>query len=204
MPLSYTNRKEQTHYFKTALTKKGNIRYYVVKSPDFSDLIDEVPRGFEIKEHPYDGRVVLRKIVKCHILHEEKEIVEVAIAEFSAVKDFIIEAERNNITVFISQFSSAFNPSENYSREEASETFFSEVEKWMWYQHPLRFVLVDKQKRLFQAERIISFSYFGHDYHPIGEIGPIEEIAPKYGQHLGRPTFLNLAPKGYEDEWGTL
>lgn len=55
MPVSYENRKGETHYVKAVKTKKGGTRYYIVKNnqnPD--DLINEIPPGFEFYEFPFD------------------------------------------------------------------------------------------------------------------------------------------------------
>ena len=47
-PLTYINRCGKSHYFRTAQTAKGGIRYYITKSDNFPDLIDAIPNGFEI------------------------------------------------------------------------------------------------------------------------------------------------------------
>ncbi|MCW5922567.1 MAG: hypothetical protein KIS77_09495 [Saprospiraceae bacterium] len=61
MPLTYTNRCRQTHYFRAVETAKGGTRYYIVKSLQYPDLIDELPDGFEIHEQPYEGRFICGK-----------------------------------------------------------------------------------------------------------------------------------------------
>ena len=70
--------------------------------------------------------------------------------------------------------------------------FLVGIERWM------RFQLVDKEKRLFQTERVVFTRYFGHSFHPVGEVGLIEDVAREYGQHLGRDSFFDIPPKGYE------
>lgn len=47
MPLTYTNRRRDIHYFRAAQTAKGDTRYYIVKSAEYPDLIDKVSEGFE-------------------------------------------------------------------------------------------------------------------------------------------------------------
>lgn len=62
MPYSYTNRQGKTHYFRAVETKTGKYRYYVTQSEEYPDLIEEVPRGFEVAELPEEAKVVIRKI----------------------------------------------------------------------------------------------------------------------------------------------
>jgi hypothetical protein len=68
------------------------------------------------------------------------------------------------------------------SRQEAIECFGKQVERWMRFFTSLRFLLIDKEKRLFQAERIVFLGYFDHSFHAIGEARVIEDVAREYGQ----------------------
>jgi len=199
MALSYINRKGEAHYFRAVPTKKGNLRYYVVKSAEYPNLIDTVPQGFEISEYPEDGRVVLRKVVPLYIEQAEKKLVENAIREFSAVKDFIVHAEGEIIWVYHSQFSYPTGYEESLSKEEARKFWHPEIEKILWYDSALRFVLVNESERLFQAERVVFLSISGNDFYPIGKVGPIEEVAIEFGQHLGKPSFIEIVPHGFDE-----
>jgi|GEM_PF-724219 len=199
MPYTYTNRQGKTYYIRAAETKKGGVRYYLTASADFPDLIDEVPTGFEVAELPEDARVVIRKRVPVLVTQEEKEIVQDAIAEFSAIKDFFIHAERDTLFVYHSQFNHTGGQEENLSREEAKAGWGAEIERWMKFDTALKFVLADKAKRLFQAERVVFTSAYGFDFHPIGQPGQIEDVAREFGQHLGRPSFFEIDPVGWEE-----
>ncbi len=55
MPLAHTNRRREAHYFRAVETAKGGTRYYSVKSPEYPDLIDELPGGFEIHERQQEN-----------------------------------------------------------------------------------------------------------------------------------------------------
>jgi len=64
MVVEFINRKKESHFLMTKYTKNGNARYYVVKDKSkyaSSQLLDEIPIGFEFYEFPEDGKVVLRK-----------------------------------------------------------------------------------------------------------------------------------------------
>ena len=199
MPYSYTNRHGKTHYFRAAETKKGKLRYYVTTSPDFPDLIEEVPRGFEVAELPEDARVVIRKTKPVLVTQEEREIVHDAIRDFSDIKDFFIHADEGVIYVYHSQFNYTGGQEPNLTREEAIEYFGPDIEKWMRFLTSLRFILVDKEKRLFQTERVVFTGFFDHSFHPVGQPGKIEEVARAFGQHLGRDSFFDIDPVGYEE-----
>ncbi|WP_338812265.1 hypothetical protein V9L05_12745 [Bernardetia sp. Wsw4-3y2] len=200
MAYSYTNRQGKIHYFKRAETKKGGYRYYVTTSNKFPDLIDEVPNDYEVAELPEDAKVVIRKKKPVLITKEEREITHDAIKDFSAINDFFIHADEEYVYVYHSQFNYTAGQEPNLSREEANEVFgFGEdVTRWMRFFTSLRFKLVDKTKRLFQTERVVYTSFYGHDFHPVGEVGLIEDVARNYGQYLGRETFFDLEPKSYE------
>ena len=104
MPYSYTNRHGKKHFFKAVTTKKGKLRYYVTSSDDFSNLIEDVPDGYEIVELPEEARVVIRKKKKIWTTEKEKQIVHDAIDKYSAIKDFFIHQEDDYLFVYHSQF----------------------------------------------------------------------------------------------------
>ncbi len=199
MPYSYTNRQGKTHYFRAVETKTGKLRYYVTKSTEYPDLIEEVPRGFEVAELPEEARVVIRKRKPVLVTQEERDIVRDAIEEFSGIKDFFVHAEGEVIFVYHSQFNYTGGQEENLSREQAIEYFGPEIGRWMRFFTSLRFILVDKEKRLFQTERVVYLGFLGHDFHPVGSPEPIEEVAKKFGQHLGRDSFFDIVPNRFEE-----
>lgn len=199
MPFSYTNRQSKTYYFRAVQTKTGKYRYYVTSSDKYEDLIEEVPRGFEVVELPEEAKVVIRKKKPVLVTQEEKEIVHDAIEEFSGIKDFFIHAEGTVLSVYHSQFSSTGGQEESLSREEAKEYYGSTIEHFMRFSTALRFILVNKEKRLFQTERVVYMSFFGFDFHPIGIPGLIEDVAREFGQHLGKETFFQIEPNGWEE-----
>ena len=136
MPYSYINRQGKTHYFRAVQTKTGKYRYYVTQSEKYPDLIEEVPRKFEVTELPEEAKVVIRKIKPVYTTQEEKEIVFDAVEEFSAIKDFFVHAEADYLSVYHSQFSSTGGQEESLSRVEAIIHFGKEIERWMRFMQP--------------------------------------------------------------------
>lgn len=201
MPLTHTNRRREAHYFRAVETAKGGTRYYIVKSPEYSDLIDELPEGFEIHEQPYEGRVVLRKKVPVLTTAEERELVERAVLELSALNDIMVTAEKEAITVWHSQFNYIDGQEENLTAEEAEEGWGERLYMWKKYDDNFRFVLVDSQKRIFQAERRTYFSLGGGDYWPLKNgRGTLEDLAERFCPHMGRDSYFEtLVPEGFDE-----
>lgn len=195
MPHSYTNRHGKTHYFRAAETKTGKFRYYVTVSDEYPNLIENIPNGYEIAELPEDAKVVIRKKKPILTTYEEREIVHDAIEEFSGIQDFFIHPDNDYIYVYHSQFNYTGGQEKNLSRKDAINLYGKEIEKWMRFFTSLRFRLVDKKDRFFQTERVVYSGYYGHDFHPIGELGLIENVAREFGQHLGRDSFFDIEPK---------
>lgn len=194
MPYSYTNRKGKAHYFRAVETKTGKYRYYVTSSKDYPDLIESIPEGFEVAELPEDARVVLRKEKKKLITTEEKNTLQEIIEEASAIKDFFIFAQDNCLYIYHSAFNYEGGQDHNLSREEAKAAWGQGIEKWMRFFCSLRFLLIDKEKRLFQAEREVVLGFSRSEFFTIGEPGPLEEVAKEFGQHLGRESFYRIEP----------
>lgn len=201
MPLTYTNRRREAYYFRAVETAKGGTRYYIVKSPEYPDLIDELPVGFEIHEQPYEGRVVLRKKVPVLISWQEKELVECAVLELSDLKDIIITAEKDTITVWHSQFNYIDGQDENLSAEEAEKEWGERLYMWKKYDDNFRFVLVDPQKRTFQAERRTYLSLMSDDYAPLKNgCGTLDELIERFCPHMGRDSYFEtLVPERFDE-----
>lgn len=200
MPLIYTNRKGKANFFRAAKTAKGAIRYYVTKSADFPDLIDEVPDGFEIYEEPCEARVVLRKIVPSLVTKEEIELVRKAVEKLSDLNDFFIEGEAGEIIIWVSQFNSISGIEDNLTHEEIIEEHGARVTTWMRYFDDFKFALFDEKDRTFVAVRRVLLS-FGHgEYMPLKKgVGSLEKLTKKFCPYMGNDTYFNTVPEGFEN-----
>lgn len=198
--LSHTNRQGSTAYIRATPTAKGGTRYYITKDPKAADLLEEMPSGFEFYEYPSDARVVFRKRVPCKIMTSERQVVEDAMQNLSDVKDFIVTADGNTITIYISQFSSISGEEPNLTAEEAREGWGGvHIDKFKQYSDYVRFVLINETKRTFRLERIVFMSFFGHDYAELETSDDLESLAEMVCQHIGYPTYFDLAPKGWDE-----
>lgn len=198
--LSHTNRQGSTAYIRAVATPKGGTRYYITKDPKAADLLEEMPSGFEFYEYPSDARVVFRKRVPCKITTSERQIVEDAMHNLSDVKDFIVAADGNTITIYISQFSSISGEHENPTAEETRSGWAgTHVDSFKQYDEYVRFILVNESKRTFRLERIVFLGFFNHDYAELETSDDLESLAEMVCQHVGYPTYFDLAPKGWEE-----
>ena len=200
MPLSYTNRNGKAHFFRTATTAKGGIRYYITKSDNFPDLIETMPDGFEIYEDPHDGRVIFRKIVPCRVSQEELDFVKNAVETLSDLKDIFIQGEGDAIIIWHSQFNSISGQDENLTVEEAIECFGESVNLWKKYDDNFKFVLLDADKGIFTAERRVYMSLGGGGYIPLKEgTGTLEDLTQKFCPHMGRESYFHTVPEGFDE-----
>ncbi len=198
MPLTYTNRQGKTHYFRAVPTVKGSIRYYITKSTNFSDLIEEVPNGFEIYEDPQEARVVLRKIIPCLVTEQEIEIVRKAIEQYSDLKDFFVQGEGSELLIWVSQFNSIEGFEENLTRKETIELHNERVTTWMRYFNNFRFALLDEKERTFVAVRIVNTGLFDNNFIPLkGGRGDLKRLTKKFCVFMGRNTYFDTIPEGF-------
>ncbi|MEM6767992.1 MAG: hypothetical protein AAF655_23865 [Bacteroidota bacterium] len=194
MAYCYVNRHGKVHYFREAATKTGKLRYYVTTSDQYPNLIGSIPDDYEIAELPEDARVVIRKKKPVLIHSHEIETVVDIISKESAINDFFIYTEEAYLSVYHSQFNYAGGQEPNLSREEAKEYYGVEIEKWMRFFTSLRFRLVDKRTRYYQAERVVSLGIFDRAFFPVGDEGKLEDLAKEFGQHLGKESFFSISP----------
>ncbi|MBK9013080.1 MAG: hypothetical protein IPM82_02775 [Saprospiraceae bacterium] len=195
MPFSYTNRCGAQHFFKKTATKKGGYRYYITKKADDTDLIDEVPEGFEVKEMPYDGKVIIRKIIPSQILSDEAAIVQQAMERQSPVKDFMVRVEGDAIEIHISQFSH-YHDEWYPTAAEVEKSFGKNVALWKRYDWILSFVLADENLRIWSVIRKADVIY---DAVEIERSTNLNILSEKYCYHVGRASLINFWIPG--EDW---
>ena len=193
MAITYTNRKQKTYYLHQGKTKTGKPKYFFSRKLE-GTLVATVPDGYEIYENP-NAQVFLRKIPAKVILDDEIAVIKQGLAQFSQVQRFMIDVKKNVVSIF--------TPSQNV--EMLSELLTSTAAKFgrsqqdidalleqsLDYAADLRFVLVDKQKRLYQAQR---YCYLGRvdDWIDIGGVEPLAVLVERYVGHLGQESMFEL------------
>ncbi|MEO1394810.1 MAG: hypothetical protein AAFV90_18045 [Cyanobacteria bacterium J06634_5] len=193
MAMTYTNRKRKTYYLHQGKTKTGKPKYFFSLKAEGA-LVATIPDGYEVYESP-NARVLLRKIPAKIILDDEIAVIKQGVEQFSQVQHFMIDAKKNVVSIF--------TPSQNVER--ISELLTSTAAQFgrsqadvdallvqsLDYTSDLRFVLVDKQERLFQAQR---YCYLGRvdDWIDIGGVDRLAVLVEGYVGHLGQESMFEL------------
>jgi hypothetical protein len=188
MPVKYINRKGQAHYLRAVTAKKGGTRYYIIKNPakyPASELLENIPAGFEFYEHPGEAEVVLRKTLQTNITPAEKEIVEAVMQQHETVDDYIIDTEANALLIYTAHL----------SRDEFGfdEEHFKLIQS---YNDVLRFEKTSSSQYL--AQRFCHLSnYYG--WITLETSHDLAVLAQKYCYHIDKESLLEFWIEGEED-----
>lgn len=195
MGLTYTNRRDKIFYLHQGKTKTGKPKYFF-SSKDEGELVDVIPDGYEVYENP-NSQVFLRKIPKKIITDEEVAIAEKGMRKFCKVSPFIVDVKKNILSIFTpSQDTSALADITMSSKllmgkgRANAEAYWNRMAD---YHSDMRFILVDKEERLFQPQR---YCYRGSvdDWIDIDAADQLEPLIAKYVKHIGQESMFELYP----------
>jgi hypothetical protein len=190
MSIKYISRKSQTFYLHRSNTTAGGSKYFFSLKSD-GILADTIPDGYEIYENP-NAQVFLRKVQPKIIADLESAVVEKGMRQYSDVKYYIIDTRKNAIIVYLA------DQDIDAIKEILPAPFISKFESWekalnniLSYSPMLRFVLIDKAKRKFIAER---YCFLGSidDWINIGGPDRLENLTKKFLKHLGKESVFEL------------
>jgi len=99
MTVEYVNRKGRKHYLHEGKTKTGKPKYFFSMKTE-GNLVDAIPDGHEIYEHP-NAQVFLRKITPQSITPEEIETVKAGVKKYAKLDTFIVDVKGKNIIVYL-------------------------------------------------------------------------------------------------------
>ncbi len=190
MPITYTNRREQVYYLHQGKTKTGKPKYYA-SMKDKGDLAQEMPDGFEFYEHPADARVYLRKKPPMVITDIEIDLVKKYLKNLKSPHRYLHDIKGPTITIYESN-QDVDEISERFKLLPMSQAAIKDILcQGMDYQPMMRFILEDRQRRLFVAER---FCFRGSidDWIDIGGPDSLEFLLEAKLEHLGRDSFYEL------------
>lgn len=189
MAYCYQNRRGESHYIKVVPTKKGKLRYYIVRDVSKyteDELIDIIPQGFEIYESPEEGRVVLRKRIHSKITEFELEIIEEAIEAETEIGDYILDKEQDAIMVYVASLTLADTLTDD-------EAFLRKIQR---YFAELRFEKLSEEK--YCVQRFCSLSrYYG--WITIETHSNLSYLGEKYCPHIKKESLLQFWIEGEED-----
>lgn len=187
MALEYVNRKGQSHYLKSAITKNGKERYYIVKDIakfNPNELVLDLPRGYEFYEMPDEAQVVIRKILVSNITIEDLEAVDYVMRNHKTAKDYLLDKDKNGITVYL-----------GHLVLEDCDDDVAQLKHYQSYNFELRF---EKVNKVYKAQRFCSISrYYGWITMETNE--DLAYLAKKYCFHINKESLLKFWIEGEED-----
>lgn len=160
MPVTYKNRRCKTYYLHEGRTKTGKHKYHF-SLKNKGELVDKIPDGYEIYQHPATGGVFLRKKLPQLISDTEKHIVEKELKKIEGSRRYLSDIKGEVITIFesnqdIEALKDIFRDVKPHSLNSHSDDV-SAIEDIINiavdYGPIMRFTLENKTKRTFIAER---------------------------------------------------
>lgn len=167
---TYTNRKGQTYYLKVAVTKTGTPRYYAATDPKKGKNGETMPAGYTFHEN-VNGVVSVGKPKATPITEAEIALIKSAIRKLKVDCRFEIKGKR--IVLYTTDDPNFPTLAKLLGSARAED----HKKQHVLYQPMLRFSLIQKDERLFQAERMC---FRGEpDWIWIAEPGPLKRLAQK-------------------------
>ena len=202
MAVQYTNRIGKTYYLREGQTKTGKPRYFFsAQKEGKGKILEHVPDGYEIYEHPQNAQVFLRKKRLQLITDIEKYLVEKYAKMLAGARQYRVDYKDEYITVYESDVNAEelkgvfgnlledipLRP--GVTADDALNTLVSSVDRN--YSAMLRFRLMDEERRTFTAER---FCFRGSIDDWIFLAGPsdLKSLVEKYMKFLGTEAFFDL------------
>lgn len=193
MPITYTNRKQKTFYLHQGKTKTGKPKcHFSMKAEGV--LAEAIPEGFEIYENP-NAQVFLRKIPPKLITDQELCLVKDGMEKYSHADKYIVDVKKETISIFtptqnVAALSEFLVPTAQ-ALGKTQEDLQKLLQQVLSYSCDFRFILVNKQQRLFQAQR---YCYLGSidDWIEIGSTDQLEILVKKYTKHIDQDSMYEL------------
>ncbi|MBM4338233.1 MAG: hypothetical protein FJ110_01690 [Deltaproteobacteria bacterium] len=189
-PITHINRKSQIFYLHQGKTKLGHPKYFF-SLKKLGPLPDTMPKGYEVYENP-NGQVFLRKKRPTIIRDSEIKVVYEGMRKYSAIEYYRLNTQKNAIIVYLAdQDADAIKNLLSGRYILKSGNTKKALDSILNYSPMMRFVLTEKEKRVFVAER---YCFLGsiNDWINIGGPNKLENLVKKYLKHLGKESFFEL------------
>ncbi len=187
MSVTYTSRKRRTYFLCQGITRSGKPRYYFAIEPK-DKRVEKLPDGYQVQES-VNGIVSLVRIRPSLLSKEDIIAVEAALQIHSQAIRYRVSIKSEHITIYemvgpdLAELSASMGCAldrDTIKRLENSHTQFQPI---------MRFILKDKAKHLFTAQRM---SYFGDNWVGIEFDQPISALAARLIPKLGTDAFYDL------------
>lgn len=192
MPIIHVNTKGKTYYLHQGTTKTGKSKYHFSPKSE-GNLVEVIPDGYEIYEHP-NTQVFLRQAQPKIITDAEKQVVENGMQKHSGVSHYKLDVKGKEILIYTAdQDMGALNailqtfPGAMGKREQVEGILNQSAH----CSPVMKFELIDESKRLFVTQR---FCYRGFidDWIYIGTSGELKLLVSRYVKHIDKESFYEL------------
>ena len=187
MSIEYASRTGKLYFLHIGKTKKGNDKYFFSSEPN-GNLAQSIPKGYEIYEN-VNAQVFLIKVQPKIIQDEELKTIKEELQKQTKPHHYKYGAKKNIITVYeINQDIEGLSAVFPFANKSEIEKHFLDNATYLPI---MRFILEDKEKRLFTTER---FCFRGgiDDWIYIGGTDSLGKQAKKFIKHLGKESFFEL------------
>ena len=192
MAIEYVNRCRKKHYLHQGQTKTGKPKYYFSQKSE-GNLVDTIPDGYEIYEHP-NAQVFLRKIPRQLITSEEIALVKNGIEKYTKMtekREFLLDIKEKYLVVYLCEqnlemLTDSWTELGMSSREKVAEVILRNTT----YSQMMRFTLEDQESREFLLERWC-FRGSVDDWIEL-DCDDLLTLVKKYVKHLNQESFFNL------------
>lgn len=194
MGIEYTNRCGDKYYLLQGKTKTGKPKYFMARKAN-GEVVEQIPAGFEIHEHPEQGRVTIRKIRPTNITAAEHRFLEEQTRILAGLEYFCVDIQDDSLVIY----TPGPGLSDTFSRIVKVFGDFpgnaEAVRDWLGnrsaYHAMFRFTLANEAHRLFAVER---WCFLGSidDWFFLAGPKPLAQQAKTYLPHLTKESFYTL------------
>jgi hypothetical protein len=174
------------------VTETGKPRYYFARQPK-GQPVEEIPEGFRISES-VNGRVSLVRDRPMQILPEEIAAVEAALGKHLRARNYRISVKHDRIEIYELVGPGAEDLISASARQglgtpDLADRIRAEIERYGQFTPVLRFILADKERRTFRAEKVL---YLDDDWVDVSPMEPVDRLARQLIPMLGTEAFFDL------------
>lgn len=195
MAVTYTNRKGKEYILCAGKTKKGKPRYFFAREPK-GEILKSIPDGYEISES-VNGIVSLSKSKPKLITDEELGIIEQAVNIHPEKHTLRVKRKGKRIVIYegvgmdMGDLVDLLVNELGYIKPSARQSLLDLDQSHRQFTAVMRFTLLDKVERLFDAERMC---YRGgdEDWLLIDTWEPLAYYAANFIPALGTDDFYEL------------
>ena len=203
---SHVSRNEKTYYIHQRISETGKISYYL--SPNQKgNLVEMLPEGYEVYDHPSADQCFLRPIQPRLILEKEEQEITHNMKKDSDIKHYRVDIQKNTLVLytpgeqkpFSDVFAKLFKTTVDPKLDKLPALLrailpgmpLEREERFLKYHPMLRFTLIDEEKRIFAAERWCVLGGI-EEWLNLNTTGNLPKLCRALFPHLDKESFYEL------------